>query len=99
MANKSSSSRVHSLSLHYALPISRLRSVPWRRSPNAARPLIVALYLSRSRRPTSTLTGSSVAVWANARSEEHTSELHSQFHLVCRILLDREKKIALGSLP
>src|SRR5438309_8323557 len=28
----------------------------------------------------------------NARSEEHTSELQSQFHLVCRLLLEKKKK-------
>src|SRR6516164_10543462 len=27
------------------------------------------------------------------RSEEHTSELQSQFHLVCRLLLEKKKKI------
>src|SRR6516164_7285935 len=26
------------------------------------------------------------------RSEEHTSELQSQFHLVCRLLLDKKKQ-------
>src|SRR6266481_6800299 len=29
---------------------------------------------------------------ALARSEEHTSELQSQFHLVCRLLLEKKKK-------
>src|SRR5689334_24547317 len=29
---------------------------------------------------------------AEARSEEHTSELQSQFHLVCRLLLEKKKK-------
>src|SRR6267143_2296529 len=28
------------------------------------------------------------------RSEEHTSELQSQFHLVCRLLLEKKKHIA-----
>src|SRR6267143_6512827 len=28
----------------------------------------------------------------DARSEEHTSELQSQFHLVCRLLLEKKKK-------
>src|SRR5689334_24528055 len=28
-----------------------------------------------------------------ARSEEHTSELQSQFHLVCRLLLEKKKII------
>src|SRR6266481_10211967 len=29
---------------------------------------------------------------AEVRSEEHTSELQSQFHLVCRLLLEKKKK-------
>src|SRR5438309_7245860 len=34
------------------------------------------------------------AAWlaAQLRSEEHTSELQSQFHLVCRLLLEKKKK-------
>src|SRR6266481_9067451 len=28
---------------------------------------------------------------AGSRSEEHTSELQSQFHLVCRLLLEKKK--------
>src|SRR5689334_23645586 len=28
----------------------------------------------------------------HCRSEEHTSELQSQFHLVCRLLLEKKKK-------
>src|SRR2546422_7061066 len=31
-----------------------------------------------------------VAVWM--RSEEHTSELQSRLHLVCRLLLEKKKK-------
>src|SRR5689334_24477972 len=30
---------------------------------------------------------------APARSEEHTSELQSQFHLVCRLLLEKKKTV------
>src|SRR5689334_24453508 len=33
-----------------------------------------------------------VAASGNYRSEEHTSELQSQFHLVCRLLLEKKKK-------
>src|SRR5689334_23802747 len=29
--------------------------------------------------------------WKPTRSEEHTSELQSQFHLVCRLLLEKKK--------
>src|SRR5689334_23995813 len=39
----------------------------------------------------SALTGSSSPRPA-LRSEEHTSELQSQFHLVCRLLLEKKKK-------
>src|SRR2546429_1281235 len=34
-----------------------------------------------------------VAEPAVARSEEHTSELQSRLHLVCRLLLEKKKKI------
>src|SRR5207244_7142359 len=32
------------------------------------------------------------ACWAKLRSEEHTSELQSPDHLVCRLLLEKKKK-------
>src|SRR5438309_8630202 len=35
---------------------------------------------------------SPIRVSRNPRSEEHTSELQSQFHLVCRLLLEKKKK-------
>src|SRR2546422_8510686 len=30
--------------------------------------------------------------WRSGRSEEHTSELQSRLHLVCRLLLEKKKK-------
>src|SRR2546422_5669842 len=30
--------------------------------------------------------------WRQLRSEEHTSELQSRLHLVCRLLLEKKKK-------
>src|SRR5689334_23480526 len=33
------------------------------------------------------------------RSEEHTSELQSQFHLVCRLLLEKKKGVAPAARP
>src|SRR4051794_31885732 len=33
-----------------------------------------------------------LASWRDARSEEHTSELQSPVHLVCRLLLEKKKK-------
>src|SRR5689334_24358376 len=34
-----------------------------------------------------------VSASVRVRSEEHTSELQSQFHLVCRLLLEKKKLI------
>src|SRR2546427_8001312 len=41
------------------------------------------------------------ADWRRAgwRSEEHTSELQSQSNLVCRLLLEKKKKIKYRSIP
>src|SRR5438309_11927258 len=33
------------------------------------------------------------------RSEEHTSELQSQFHLVCRLLLEKKKNNIVSLVP
>src|SRR6478752_10244506 len=32
------------------------------------------------------------SIWTGCRSEEHTSELQSRLHLVCRLLLEKKKK-------
>src|SRR6267143_7233914 len=47
-----------------------------------------------SRSPTGRSISSTWATCATCRprSEEHTSELQSQFHLVCRLLLEKKKK-------
>src|SRR5438309_2509005 len=37
--------------------------------------------------------------WRSPRSEEHTSELQSQFHLVCRLLLEKKKAIEPETIP
>src|SRR5689334_23746571 len=55
--------------------------------------------LERRRRPlTSTVDPSPLGAFRGdhhprVRSEEHTSELQSQFHLVCRLLLEKKNKI------
>src|SRR2546422_3613726 len=49
---------------------------------------------SRSARPPSpprARAGSSISA-SSKRSEEHTSELQSRLHLVCRLLLEKKKK-------
>src|SRR5689334_23649309 len=47
---------------------------------------------SRSRRAPRRLRCRRGARRERERSEEHTSELQSQFHLVCRLLLEKKKK-------
>src|SRR5439155_23636408 len=87
---------IYTLSLHDALPISRstwpchVSSLGFA-SPTAA-PGIASRRTRRcartcSRRPTKRSTPST-----RARSEEHTSELQSRGHLVCRLLLEKKKK-------
>src|SRR2546429_3309473 len=39
-----------------------------------------------------TLTQTRIGVAFDERSEEHTSELQSRLHLVCRLLLEKKKK-------
>src|SRR2546422_3138071 len=39
------------------------------------------------------LSGLTVAEYFRDRSEEHTSELQSRLHLVCRLLLEKKKMI------
>src|SRR5438309_9148327 len=55
-----------------------------------------ALPISVARRPAPRSPGRSCstarATMPRPRSEEHTSELQSQFQLVCRLLLEKKKK-------
>src|SRR5438309_3596897 len=46
----------------------------------------------RPRAKTFRSTGRTAPPRKGRRSEEHTSELQSQFHLVCRLLLEKKKK-------
>src|SRR2546422_1750823 len=39
------------------------------------------------------------AFMLSTRSEEHTSELQSRLHLVCRLLLEKKKQYRQGSQP
>src|SRR5690625_5934884 len=42
-----------------------------------------------------TLSTKSCMRWARSRSEEHTSELQSRGHLVCRLLLEKKNQNAI----
>src|SRR5438309_8432843 len=72
---------IYTLSLHDALPISEDRIA--RRARRHAR----AVRRPERRCGRARLHEQGVDV----RSEEHTSELQSQFHLVCRLLLEKKK--------
>src|SRR3989442_4035550 len=45
-----------------------------------------------------TNTENAWCIWMVARSEEHTSELQSRPHLVCRLLLEKKKRSSTGTL-
>src|SRR5205807_10244409 len=70
---------IYTLSLHDALPISS--GVPANSRASSARRI-----RSRCGEPTERLS-------IMRRSEEHTSELQSPCNLVCRLLLEKKKKI------
>src|SRR5687768_18505169 len=82
-------SEIYTLSLHDALPI-------WRPSTDSAgmRPSASTSVRSKAR-----TRGASILAWMlnpksslrADRSEEHTSELQSRLHLVCRLLLEKKK--------
>src|SRR5436305_14673818 len=76
--NDTATSEIYTLSLHDALPISVAGSEL--RFHKRLRPRPGHLVLTRHR--------------GSPRSEEHTSELQSRPHLVCRLLLEKKKNKA-----
>src|SRR2546429_9811644 len=81
--NDTATTEIYTLSLHDALPISDLRPWPWR-TP------ILRVSVGRDR--VSPSAAGLPADSLRARSEEHTSELQSRLHLVCRLLLEKKTK-------
>src|SRR5687768_18366571 len=84
--NHTATTEIYTLSLHDALPICA--------SPGVAPPTLKAM--SRSPSPSMSANATpcplcSSPVPDDARSEEHTSELQSRLHLVCRLLLEKKK--------
>src|SRR5436305_7786358 len=55
-----------------------------------------AAQLSTVVRATAAVLGAAAGVRVDSRSEEHTSELQSRPHLVCRLLLEKKKPIVQG---
>src|SRR5437899_3625371 len=93
------------LSLHDALPISsaklrwRPRASITRRPPGSGgsglgpqQPLIQLADLLQGRFALAVVRQPRADLWHLLRSEEHTSELQSLRHLVCRLLLEKKKQ-------
>src|SRR2546422_7694160 len=81
--NDTATTEIYTLSLHDALPIYPFQSI--------GRYLVERgeLQLGEASMP-------AIKAWAAAnprRSEEHTSELQSRLHLVCRLLLEKKKML------
>src|SRR5205814_5481211 len=85
----SSPSVIYTLSLHDALPISQ-PSFALFAYPDAVRD---AFFAFRMR-----LWNRKKQADAKNRSEEHTSELQSLRHLVCRLLLEKKKKKKINNI-
>src|SRR5258708_16906335 len=85
--NDTATTEIYTLSLHDALPIylkTQTRSI-----------LCSLLSYPCCQETTSAITSNRdplVVSWQHGRSEEHTSELQSPDHLVCRLLLEKKKK-------
>src|SRR5439155_21144640 len=86
---------LYTLSLHDALPISRSAPVlraalPAGRLPPLRRPgVVLPIHI---RIPAFGIDRHAGDLPRTGRSEEHTSELQSRGHLVCRLLLEKKKK-------
>src|SRR5207244_12848157 len=98
------STQIYTLSLHDALPISEPQAT--RGGSNLSQPLhrvelpssmpMCPCPLHRPELPQVTRCGDPQRILSLSRSpprsEEHTSELQSPDHLVCRLLLEKKKK-------
>src|SRR5688572_32560825 len=87
--NDTATTEIYTLSLHDALPISRRRLR--QQAPAAGRAGGSAAARATAR--ASALRSGCARSRASCRSEEHTSELQSQSNLVCRLLLEKKKKV------
>src|SRR5438876_9069594 len=91
--NAPASSKLYTLSLHDALPISP--DLTGAQSFGPFTRLRPPSYLAREPVLVGTAFGLHVGERSGVieRSEEHTSELQSPVHLVCRLLLEKKKYI------
>src|SRR5690625_7451806 len=85
------STRIYTLSLHDALPISTHRPGHPPGPSAAAADANRAAGRDRGRGPPGLGARATSRHADLSRSEEHTSELQSRGHLVCRLLLEKKK--------
>src|SRR5690348_17438071 len=91
--NDTATTEIYTLSLHDALPISRMTLRSAIRCSPACRPARWASVRGRQLRTLMRTTPREAS--DRMRSEEHTSELQSPVHLVCRLLLEKKNNIQL----
>src|SRR5439155_25286290 len=93
--NDPATSAIYTLSLHDALPICmRNEATRGSKSISALAPAAIANLQVVLPHRKAQLTRTALKYAARTtRSEEHTSELQSRGHLVCRLLLEKKKKI------
>src|SRR3989449_4394728 len=103
--NDTATTEIYTLSLHDALPIFprrneyKVQSIGRPYEPSEADDRSASgVPLSRraqgvSKKISERLNGNEDAYREYGRSEEHTSELQSRLHLVCRLLLEKKKTI------
>src|SRR2546429_3808564 len=101
--NDTATTEIYTLSLHDALPISccssGVLSSPSGCAPGARFRIGSCRSSRRSRGIRCGNTCSRPSSGALPRSEEHTSELQSRLHLVCRLLLEKKKKRKITHSP
>src|SRR5260221_9993255 len=85
--NDTATTEIYTLSLHDALPISRLNAFG-QEGRGKAEALALADHVAHAIHRQRQFSGRCVV----RRSEEHTSELQSHSDLVCRLLLEKKKK-------
>src|SRR2546422_7595273 len=88
--NDTATTEIYTLSLHDALPISKRRRSIFQRS-RLGSPSMIHSAIARPMPPAPAIPWAQNPA-ATKRSEEHTSELQSRLHLVCRLLLEKKKK-------
>src|SRR3712207_7880416 len=90
--NDTATTEIYTLSLHDALPIS---SVVDEKEKFSSRTTL--LRTSTWPTPSGPVRPDELLKMPQSRSEEHTSELQSRQHLVCRLLLEKKKTTAYPS--